>query len=93
MAKLAKSSKRGAPPGQRRGGRQKGTPNKTTAEARQAIATLLEGRIDRLCNLLDRVEEDDPARALGLYLQLLEYYVPKFARRNDSFFPNPFLKE
>ena len=32
VAKIAKSSNRGSKPGERRGGRAKGTPNKTTAD-------------------------------------------------------------
>lgn len=36
-AKVAKSSNRGSKPGERRGGRKKSTPNKTTAEIKAAI--------------------------------------------------------
>lgn len=36
-AKVAANSKRGSKPGERRGGRQKGTPNKLTTTVRQAI--------------------------------------------------------
>ncbi|NPT50736.1 hypothetical protein GNZ10_13615 [Ralstonia sp. 3N] len=34
---------RGASPGERRGGRKKGTPNKTTQDAREAIQLVAEG--------------------------------------------------
>lgn len=37
-AEVAKSSNRGSKPGERRGGRQKGTPNKLTALAKDVIA-------------------------------------------------------
>jgi len=37
MAKIAKSSRGGAKPGERRGGRQKGTPNKKNAEVIKAV--------------------------------------------------------
>jgi hypothetical protein len=46
MAELAQTSqprrRGGAKPGERRGGRQKGTPNKTTATMKQAIAAVYE---------------------------------------------------
>lgn len=43
IAKVAKNSgRRGSAPGEHRGGRQKGTPNKTTATMKQAIAAVYE---------------------------------------------------
>lgn len=48
---------RGARPGERRGGRTKGTPNKITAEARAAIATFVEGNAHRLQVWLDLVAD------------------------------------
>ena len=39
---------RGSKPGERRGGRKKGTPNKTTAEAREAFRMVYEGRLTDL---------------------------------------------
>lgn len=35
LAKVARKSNRGSAPGERRGGRQKGTPNKSTGEVRE----------------------------------------------------------
>lgn len=40
-AKVAKSSNRGSKPGERRGGRQAGTPNKVTAQLKDIILTAL----------------------------------------------------
>lgn len=39
---------RGSKPGERRGGRKKGVPNKVTAEARDAFKAIYEGRIEDL---------------------------------------------
>jgi hypothetical protein len=41
-AKVAKSSNRGSKPGERRGGRQAGTPNKVTAKLKDMILTALD---------------------------------------------------
>lgn len=44
MAEVAKNSRRGgSKPGERRGGRQKGTPNKLTSTFREAIQVAYEG--------------------------------------------------
>ena len=43
--------------GIRYGGRQKGTPNKATTEARQAIADFVEGNSHRLVDWLDQVAD------------------------------------
>jgi hypothetical protein len=42
MAKLARSSNRGSKPGEHRGGRKKGTPNKLTRELKDMILGALE---------------------------------------------------
>lgn len=67
-------------PGDRRAGRPKGTPNRATADVRMAMAQLAEGNIERVQKWLDRVARKDPARALDLFLRLLEYYIPKLQR-------------
>ena len=43
--------------GKKTGGRQAGTPNKATAEARQAIAAFVDGNAHRLTGWLDQVAE------------------------------------
>jgi len=43
--------------GKKTGGRQAGTPNKATAEARKAIASFVEGNAHRLTEWLDKVAE------------------------------------
>src|SRR5215472_3429996 len=65
---------------QKTGGRAKGTPNKVTAEVRAGIAAFAEANVGKLQSWLDAVAEKDPARALDLFVRLLEYHVPKLAR-------------
>ena len=59
------------------GGRLKGTPNKATARLREAFTDLLEGNMGRLQELLDKVAEKNPEKALELLLKLSEFVLPK----------------
>ena len=54
------------------GGRQKGT-----ARLREAFTDLLEGNMGRLQELLDKVAEKNPQKALELMLKLSEFVLPK----------------
>lgn len=70
------------------GGRVAGTPNKTTVEARQAIALFVDQNAHRLTGWLDQVangmpEQDikaNPAKAFELFQSVVEYHIPKLAR-------------
>lgn len=62
------------------GGRPKGSPNKATANAREAIAEFVEGNVDRLNGWLDRIAEDDPKDAFNAFMSVIEYHVPKLSR-------------
>src|ERR1700675_3083470 len=66
------------PKGVRYGGRQKGTPNKTTVDMRAALAALASANFHKLQGWIDEVE--DPARRATLFLDLCEYCVPRLAR-------------
>lgn len=62
-------------------GRPKGTPNKATANARQAIGDFVEGNVGRLNGLLDTIEREQGAQAAwDCIVDVLEYHVPKLAR-------------
>ena len=61
-------------------GRKKGTPNHTTTQTREAIAALVDGRVDKLGKWLDAVAKRDPETAFKLFVSLLEYSIPKLAR-------------
>lgn len=66
--------------GHKTGGRAPGTPNKATLEARQAIALFVDSNAHRLTEWLDRVAEENPAKAFELFQSVVEYHVPKLAR-------------
>ena len=82
--------------GKKTGGRQAGTPNKVTNEARQAIASFVDGNAHRLTEWLDAVadgvktEEGDyvvppnPAKAFDMFQSVVEYHIPKLARMEHS---------
>ena len=59
------------------GGRQKGTPNKTTKALREAYSDLLENNMSRVQELFDKVAEKNPQKALELLLKLSEFALPK----------------
>jgi len=59
------------------GGRNKGTPNKTTGELREHLQTIVEG-------FADQVEKDlkglPPRERVNLWLRLAEFVLPKLQR-------------
>lgn len=61
-------------------GRPKGTPNKATTNAREAIADFVNGNVERLNGWLDRIAEDDPDAAFKAFMSVIEYNIPKLAR-------------
>ena len=71
---------RGSKKGERRGGRKKGTQNKATLAAREAIAKFVDDNADRLQAWLDEIAADDPEKAFQLFQSVIEYHVPKLAR-------------
>ena len=79
--------------GKKTGGRVAGTPNKATNEARQAIASFVDGNAHRLTGWLDKVAEGvqnkdgeyvvapNPAKAFDMFQSVVEYHIPKLARQ------------
>lgn len=69
-------------------GSRKGSPNKATAAAREAIAAFVDGNAHRLEGWLKTIAEGDPAndvkpnpaKAFELFQSVVEYHVPKLAR-------------
>ena len=61
-------------------GRKKGVPNKATADVRTAIALIAEKNVNKLDGWLTRIGRKDPARAMELYLRMIEYHIPKLMR-------------
>ena len=62
IAKEAKVSRRGSAPGERRGGRVKGTPNKATASIRDIARQYTAEAVDALVGVLTAPEEPAAAR-------------------------------
>ena len=61
-------------------GRPKGVPNKSTTNARQAIAAFVENNAERLNRLLDKIEAENPAKAFDCIMSVVEYHIPKLSR-------------
>ena len=62
--------------------RPKGVPNKATAEAREAIARLVDGNAHRMSLWLDEIHAEKGAQAAwDCMIDVLEYHVPKLARQ------------
>lgn len=65
--------------GVKTGGRSKGTPNKSTAEVREAIAAFASANVDKMGEWLNEIE--NPEKKLDLFLRAIEYHIPKLARQ------------
>jgi len=62
----------GSAPGERRGGRKKGTANKATAEARALFKVMLEDLAPQVEKWITKTAEEDPGKAADLTLKLAE---------------------
>ena len=73
--------------GKKTGGRQAGTPNKATVEARQAIASFVDGNAHRLTEWLDKVADGVKVTKVGEDGEPYEEYVvqPNPAKAFDLF--------
>jgi hypothetical protein len=61
-------------------GRPKGSLNRSTEQAKLAVARLANAGIDALREDLVKIREENPLEAAKIYLKLLEYIVPKKAQ-------------
>ena len=67
------------------GGRKPGTPNKSTANAREAIARLVDGNAERMQGWLDEIAAEQGAeKAFHCLMDVMEYHVPKLARTEHT---------
>jgi hypothetical protein len=65
--------------------RPKGSPNKATQAAREAIARFVDGNAHQLQGWLDEIAEiDGPRAAYQCFMDVVEYHVPKLARTELS---------
>lgn len=60
--------------GKKYGGRKKGTPNKSTAEIRQALANFLSGKIDELESIYESLT---PKGKADFIIKAMPYIVPR----------------
>jgi hypothetical protein len=74
----------GSKPGERRGGRSRGTPNRVTRDVREALAAFTQGNVGKLQEWLEQVAANDPFKAADLFLRVLEYHLPKLARTETN---------
>lgn len=65
---------------EKKGGRQKGTPNKTTNKIREAFTKLVEANLENMTTWLETVADTNPREALNIINQMAEYTTPKLAR-------------
>lgn len=52
----------------------------STAVVRAQLALLAKGNVEKVQEWLDRAAMEDPAKALDLFLKLLEFSIPKLSR-------------
>ena len=72
----------------KKGGRAKGTPNKSTSEIREAYQVFVENNIPNFEKWIERVAEKNPAKALELVTSLSEYFIPKLQRTETDLTSN-----
>lgn len=72
-AKVARSSNRGSKPGERRGGRQKGTPNKITGDVKAMVLTALQNKGGAA--YLEEQAEKNPTAFMGLIGKVIPLQV------------------
>ena len=58
-------------------GRPPGKLNRSTEQAKLAVARIANHGLDVLREDIERIRQDNPVEAARLYLKLLEYIVPK----------------
>lgn len=59
------------------GGRQKGTPNKTTAQIKEMIVSLVGTQMEKWPVELEKMMRKDPAEAMKITGRLIDYVLPK----------------
>lgn len=63
------------------GGRQKGTPNKFTADMREKLQAIIE--TDLMQNIHADIKQLSPSERMKLLTNLLRYYIPPLAPENE----------
>jgi len=63
--------------GNKLGGRKVGSLNRSTEQAKLAIARLANQGLNNITEDFEKIRKENPIEAAKLYLKLLEYIVPK----------------
>lgn len=71
-------------------GRPKGTPNRTTKEARELLEVILFGEVDNIKSALDSIRKDSEYRYIDSINKLFTYVLPK---KTDITSGNEILKQ
>jgi len=79
ISKVGEITERKLPPNAGKG-RPLGTPNKSTAAVREAIARMAEDNAQNFAEWLTKVAKESPEKACDIYLKAIEYHIPKLAR-------------
>ena len=61
-------------------GRPKNAINRSTEQAKLTLARLVDTGLNNIKEDIERIRQDDPLAAAKLYLQILEYIIPKQSR-------------
>lgn len=76
-AKVAKNSNRGSKPGERRGGRKKGTPNKATQAVQEKLQAMDCDPIEGMAEIAqEAMKEQNYMLAGQMFKELAKYYAP-----------------
>jgi len=70
--------------GNKMGGRKPGSLNRSTEQAKLAIARLANQGLNNITEDFEKIRKENPIEAAKLYLKLLEYIVPKKAQMEIS---------
>lgn len=65
----------------KRGGRQKGTPNKFTADMKEKLQAIIEN--DLMLNIHADIKQLSPSERVKMLSSLLRYYIPPMAPENE----------
>lgn len=65
---------------ERKAGRKKGTPNRSTDQIKAAFRELVEFNIDNITNWMTRVAEKNPDKALDFIHKFAQFSVPLLSR-------------
>jgi len=67
-------------PGNKLGGRKPGALNRSTEAAKLTLARIANQGLDAFKEDIEKIRKENPAKAIDLYIKLLEYVLPKTSR-------------